>query len=111
MDGPGIQIMSIDNLPTEMPLEASEYFGASLYPFIVELAKGNDQHPVLKGATITTFEGSLTSPHSKLTTSLKKHVKVSKKRVLILGSGYVVPPVVDYLQRNSEFDLTIGNYS
>ena len=39
VDGPGIQIMSIDNLPTEMPLEASEYFGSSLYPFIVELVK------------------------------------------------------------------------
>ena len=37
VDGPGIQIMSIDNLPTEMPLEASEYFGASLFPFVAEL--------------------------------------------------------------------------
>ncbi len=37
VDGSGIQIMSIDNLPSEMPLEASEYFGESLFPFVVHM--------------------------------------------------------------------------
>ena len=39
VDGPGIQIMSIDNLPSEMPLEASEYFGSALYPFVAEIVR------------------------------------------------------------------------
>lgn len=31
--------MSIDNLPTEMPLESSKYFSSSLFPFVVELVR------------------------------------------------------------------------
>ena len=37
VDGPGIQIMSIDNLPSEMPLEASDYFSESLFPFVAQM--------------------------------------------------------------------------
>jgi alpha-aminoadipic semialdehyde synthase len=39
VDGPGIQVMSIDNLPTEMPLEASDYFSTALFPFVVEMVR------------------------------------------------------------------------
>jgi alpha-aminoadipic semialdehyde synthase len=34
IEASGIQIMSIDNLPTEMPLEASEFFSDALSPVI-----------------------------------------------------------------------------
>lgn len=30
------------------------------------------------------------------------------KRVLILGSGYVVPPVIDYLTKQSGVSITVG---
>lgn len=33
----GIQIMSVDILPSELPLESSQHFSDSLYPFIKEL--------------------------------------------------------------------------
>jgi hypothetical protein len=29
--------MSIDNLPTEMPLEASEFFSEALYPIVAKM--------------------------------------------------------------------------
>ena len=109
-DGSGIQIMSIDNLPSEMPLEASEYFSASLYPFVSELVKGNYDHPVLKGAIITK-NGQLTKQHSKLFNAIKKVVDddINKiKRIAILGSGFVVGPVVDYLLNNLKCRITIG---
>jgi alpha-aminoadipic semialdehyde synthase len=35
--GKGIQIMSVDILPSQLPREASEYFGNALTPFITEL--------------------------------------------------------------------------
>lgn len=37
LESNGIQIMSIDNLPTEMPLEASEFFSEALYPVVVQM--------------------------------------------------------------------------
>jgi alpha-aminoadipic semialdehyde synthase len=109
-DSSGIQIMSIDNLPSEMPLEASEYFSESLYPFVSELVKGNYDHPVLKGAIITK-NGQLTKQHSKLYDSIKKVVDDDvneTKRIAILGSGFVVGPVVDYLLDNLKCSITIG---
>lgn len=112
-DGKGIQIMSIDNLPSEMPLEASEYFSESLYPFVVELLKGNYDHPVLKGATIA-VNGKLSKQHSKLHDAIKKvigHQMNEKKQIAILGSGYVVGPVVNYLLKNPNFNITIGIFN
>jgi alpha-aminoadipic semialdehyde synthase len=37
VDGPGVQIMSIDNLPAELPLEASNHFSRCLAPFMHDL--------------------------------------------------------------------------
>ncbi|KAI8847219.1 Saccharopine dehydrogenase-domain-containing protein [Chytridium lagenaria] len=118
-EGNGVQIMSIDNLPTEMPLEASEYFGDALFPFIMELVKGNFNHPVLKKATITTNDGKLEESHTKLYDSIeqfgKPHgigIKVTgRKNVLLLGSGYVAAPLVDYLLRSKDNHITIASNS
>lgn len=32
----------------------------------------------------------------------------NKKRVLVLGSGYVSGPVLEYLTRDSNIDITVG---
>lgn len=37
--GPGLVIMAVDNLPCELPKEASEFFGEVLIPFVPQLAK------------------------------------------------------------------------
>ena len=111
-----MQIMSIDNLPAEMPLEASEYFSHSLFPHIVQLIKGNIGHPVLKRATIAE-DGKLVGRHEKLYESIKKHapdsgakVEPVTKRVLLLGSGYVAGPLVDYLVRDKNTVVTVGPF-
>ncbi|KAJ3101305.1 hypothetical protein HDU96_010059 [Phlyctochytrium bullatum] len=116
-EGKGVQIMSIDNLPTEMPLEASEYFGDALFPFILELVKGNFNHPVLKRATITTNTGKLESGHEKLYPIIEEYgvpqgssIKVTaRKNVLLLGSGYVSAPLVDYLLRSKDVHVTVAS--
>ncbi|KAJ2416281.1 hypothetical protein GGI10_001078 [Coemansia sp. RSA 2530] len=42
IEKPGVQINSIDNLPTELPFEASKHFGDSLYPYAKALVTSND---------------------------------------------------------------------
>lgn len=37
----GVQIMSIDNLPAEIPLESSNFFSTALYPHIVKVKIAN----------------------------------------------------------------------
>ncbi|KAJ3074901.1 hypothetical protein HDU98_009870 [Podochytrium sp. JEL0797] len=109
----GISIMSIDNLPTEMPLEASQYFGDALFPHVKQILKGNFEDPVIKGATITDQEGRLVGGHKGLEGLVREYgqgATVHKKgRVLLLGSGYVSAPLVDYLLRNTHTSVTIAS--
>ncbi|KAJ1567536.1 hypothetical protein HK096_009538, partial [Nowakowskiella sp. JEL0078] len=110
--------MSIDNLPTEMPLEASEYFSSALFPFIKELIKENYDHPVLKRATITEPGGKLAKNYLELVKSIEKYGELNSaqvishsKRVLLLGSGFVAPPFVEYISRNPGYHLTVASFN
>jgi alpha-aminoadipic semialdehyde synthase len=39
ISGNGILLMSIDNLPAQLPREATDYFGNRLFPFISEMLR------------------------------------------------------------------------
>ncbi|KAF9419700.1 hypothetical protein BGZ94_009331 [Podila epigama] len=126
----GVQIMSVDILPSELPLESSQHFSDSLYPFVKELIRDNNSHPVLAGATIAA-DGKLTHAHeglakkldethakeklAKLKASLAAGSKAGssygskQKKVLLCGSGFVAGPLVDYLLRDPNVSLTIAS--
>ncbi|KAF9369461.1 hypothetical protein CPC16_004497, partial [Podila verticillata] len=127
-EAPGVQIMSVDILPSELPMESSQHFSDSLYPFIKELIRDNNSHPVLAGATIAA-DGHLTAAHQNLTkilhdTNAKEKLAKLKatlgsgtsslstpkqKKVLLCGSGFVAGPLVDYLLRDPNISLTIAS--
>lgn len=37
VEGNGILMCSIDNLPAQLPIEATEYFGDRLFPYVWEM--------------------------------------------------------------------------
>ncbi len=41
LDGPGLAVMAVSNLPCELPMEASASFSAALAPFVPQLAHAN----------------------------------------------------------------------
>ncbi|MDQ7007100.1 MAG: bifunctional lysine ketoglutarate reductase /saccharopine dehydrogenase family protein [Acidobacteriota bacterium] len=41
-DGPGPLVLAVDNLPCELPRDASEEFGSALLPFIARLARAHE---------------------------------------------------------------------
>lgn len=106
--GPGVQVLGVENLPSEMPLEASQFFSDRLYPHLVELLSG---HPstVLDNAEICA-NGKLGSKHQHLAPHAASCSVSSReqKRVLLLGSGFVAAPLVDYLVQHN-IHVTIGN--
>lgn len=55
-----ITVMAVDNLPCELPKDASEYFGEMLSSKIVPALIGDDPEDVIRRATITN-EGQLTT--------------------------------------------------
>lgn len=54
-----ITIMAVDNLPTELPRDASEDFGAALMEHVIPALMGNDEDNIIERASITK-DGDLT---------------------------------------------------
>lgn len=119
--GDGVLICSIDNMPAQMPREATEYFGSLLLPYISEILKSDavtpfeeyDAIPTVKNAVIAS-NGKLTPNFEYIETMRKKSMSASKtkvtpgqKKVLILGAGYVSGPVVEYLCRDKNVQVTV----
>ncbi|XP_063783261.1 alpha-aminoadipic semialdehyde synthase, mitochondrial [Pseudophryne corroboree] len=119
VEGNGILMCSIDNLPAQLPIEATEYFGDQLFPYLEEMLTSDarkplDQQsfsPVVRDAVIIS-NGSLTPKYKyiqKLRESREYAQSIAmgtKKRILVLGSGYVSEPVISYLTRDPNVEIT-----
>lgn len=45
VEGSGILMCSIDNLPAQLPIEATEYFGDMLFPYVEEMVSSPERLP------------------------------------------------------------------
>ncbi|WP_452219861.1 NAD(P)-dependent oxidoreductase [Lacinutrix salivirga] len=61
-----ITVMAVDNLPCELPKDASEGFGEMFLEHVIPAFFNNDERGILKRAQITTSEGKLTKRFSYL---------------------------------------------
>ena len=55
----GITVMAVDNLPCELPRDASHGFGKEMMAHVIPLLVGGDRDDMLTNATETTLEGQL----------------------------------------------------
>ena len=65
-DPKAVAVMAIDNLPCELPKDASEDFGEELIRHVLPVLIGKDPDQVIFRATETTLEGELTPQFSYL---------------------------------------------
>ncbi|XP_060633718.2 alpha-aminoadipic semialdehyde synthase, mitochondrial [Anolis sagrei] len=119
VEGSGILMCSIDNLPAQLPIEATECFGDMLFPYIEEMLlsdaseplESQNYSPVVRDAVIAS-NGLLTDKFKyiqKLRESREYTQSLTmdkKKKILILGSGYVSGPVIEYLTRDPNIEIT-----
>ncbi|XP_037539586.1 alpha-aminoadipic semialdehyde synthase, mitochondrial [Nematolebias whitei] len=122
VEGNGILMCSIDNLPAQLPIEATEYFGDRLFPYIWEMLLSDATRPMeeeefspqVRDAVITS-NGVLTPKFEYIEKLREKRQKAQilkksgMKRVLLLGSGYVSGPVVEYLTRDEKTQVTVAS--
>ncbi|PVU95867.1 hypothetical protein BB561_001544 [Smittium simulii] len=117
----GVQMMTIDNLPTELPLESSENFSESLYPIALKMIKNDFNDPVVQKSIITE-NGKLKDEHKHLYSFLNQNNTYSdkisvksneKKKVFLAGSGLVTKPLVNFLlnQKNIQVSIASNNIS
>ncbi len=65
-DPAGITVMAVDNLPCELPRDASEGFGRDLMEHVLPLLIRGDRDDILSAASETTLEGKLHAPYAYL---------------------------------------------
>jgi hypothetical protein len=58
-DENAIGVMAIDNLPCELPRDASEYFGNELIKHIIPALMGDDPDRIIERASETNLSGEL----------------------------------------------------
>ncbi|GFR85423.1 alpha-aminoadipic semialdehyde synthase, mitochondrial [Elysia marginata] len=122
--GDGVLICSIDNMPAQIPREATEYFGSLLFPYVRDMLASDAKSsfddyncsPIVKNAVIAS-NGKLT-PNYEYIADLRTKSTVSShkakltpggERVLVLGAGYVSAPAVEYLTRTSSTSVTLAS--
>uniref|UniRef100_A0A3B3ZUY8 Uncharacterized protein n=1 Tax=Periophthalmus magnuspinnatus TaxID=409849 RepID=A0A3B3ZUY8_9GOBI len=114
VEGNGILMCSIDNLPAQLPIEATEYFGDRLFPYIWEMLPSDATRPLEEEE----FSPQVRDVKSLVLNCLlwfREKAQIMKKsgmkRVLMLGTGYVSGPVVEYLTRDDKTQVTVGESS
>lgn len=127
--------MSVDILPTSLPLESSNEFSKRLLPYLQSLIdpadksqykESLDRATVAKNGTLSKrdawLQPSVDRFYAGITTpaSASKDVPVAeasrskqesfapKKRILMLGSGMVAKPAVDMIANHPGVELIIG---
>ena len=115
---PGILMLAVDNLPTELPKEATTYFGDKLLPHVEAIAKSKfvgvayedmkKDLPAEIFRAVITANGELTPPF-KYIADLRKHTTAHLKKILVLGAGFVARPCLQYLSRTPSHTITVAD--
>lgn len=112
----GVLFCAIDNFATELPKEATQWFGDHLLPFVEAVVKSDptkkyedmtDLPSEIHGAVIA-CHGQLT-PKFKYIEELRKQNEKSFRKILLFGAGQVAGPVVEYLNRNHANEITVAD--
>uniref|UniRef100_A0A671V223 Aminoadipate-semialdehyde synthase n=1 Tax=Sparus aurata TaxID=8175 RepID=A0A671V223_SPAAU len=116
VEGNGILMCSIDNLPAQLPIEATEYFGDRLFPYIWEMLPSDATRPLEEeefSPQVRDVIFVMCLFKSVCLMSFREKAQIMKKsgmkRVLLLGSGYVSGPVVEYLTRDEKTQVTVAS--
>ncbi|KAI8129993.1 mitochondrial, Alpha-aminoadipic semialdehyde synthase [Lucilia cuprina] len=122
--GPGVLVCSIDNMPTQLPREATDMFGELLTPFVNDIIKSDARKPLedenfsypIKSAIIAS-NGKLTENYEYIQELRESNNNRSRhkiegrseadKKVLVLGAGMVSAPLVEWLHREKDVSITV----
>jgi len=108
---PGFCYSSVDNLPTQVAPEASEYFGSKLMPFVKSMLQASNTEKSLQtlfseklqpeiANAIIASDGKL-APRYENIAQLRKSNDNGQKKVLVLGAGMVTGPLISYLDKHN----------
>lgn len=82
MSESGVVLMSIDNLPAQLPREATDLFGSKVFPYIPDLLNLNDNKRLLEECTDvrSTIKDAVITYNGNLTEKFKYIAEMRKQR-------------------------------
>ncbi|XP_014213003.1 alpha-aminoadipic semialdehyde synthase, mitochondrial [Copidosoma floridanum] len=124
--GPGVLVCSIDNMPTQLPRESTDFFGDLLFPYAVDIIQSDARKPLAEHTFIPAVHNAIIVSNGELTPNFqyinelrqqntnrsrqKDQGNVTKNRtVVVLGAGYVSAPLVEYLHRDENLRIIVGS--
>ncbi|XP_044259746.1 alpha-aminoadipic semialdehyde synthase, mitochondrial isoform X3 [Tribolium madens] len=121
-NGPGVLVCSIDNMPTQIPRESTDFFGDLLFPYAQDIMKSNAQQPLESHSFCPAVDGAIIASNGKLTPNYEYIQELRKsamhkassesssveKQVVIVGAGRVAAPLVEYLHRDKSVGITVA---
>ncbi|KAJ1523300.1 hypothetical protein ONE63_001179 [Megalurothrips usitatus] len=122
--GPGVLVCSIDNMPTQLPRESTDFFGDLLYPYALNIIQSDATVPLEKQSFAPAVYGAIIASNGKLTPNFeyiqelrnqnsrskqKEYKEETSQRALVLGAGYVSAPVIEYLNRDKNLAVTVAS--
>lgn len=122
--GPGVLVCSIDNMPTQLPREATDMFGELLTPFVGDIVKSDAKRSLEEENFAFPIKSAIIASNGKLTenfeyiqelresNSYRSRHKIegrseAHKKVLVLGAGMVSAPLVEWLHREKDVLITV----
>nr|CAD7574550.1 unnamed protein product [Timema californicum] len=124
--GPGVLVCSIDNMPTQLPLESTDFFGEMLYPYALDILQSDALLPLEQHNFLPAVHGAIIASNGKLTPNFEYIQELRTmstrswhkagspreggcRRIVLLGAGYVSAPVVQYLHKEHNVHITIAS--
>jgi alpha-aminoadipic semialdehyde synthase len=86
--GPGILVCSIDNMPTQLPREATDFFGDLLLPHVFDVLQSDATKPFEEHKFTNVIEGAVITSNGKLTKNFEyiQDLRNQRKWVFIVHS-------------------------
>ncbi|XP_054290330.1 alpha-aminoadipic semialdehyde synthase, mitochondrial-like isoform X1 [Macrosteles quadrilineatus] len=126
--GAGLLVCSIDNMPTQLPRESTDFFGDLVMPYAVDILQSDATKPLESHNFDTVVANAIIASNGKLTPKFEyiqdlrqesncfrrsRHKMPdavgSTKKILVLGAGRVSSPLVKYLNRDENVHITLGS--
>ncbi|GAA5960892.1 hypothetical protein JCM3765_007527 [Sporobolomyces pararoseus] len=115
---PGIQISSVEILPSALPLDATNKFSTAVLPYVRELlvssskpatasSSSSEISAALERATLAR-DGKLEKQHEWLYGLLEQKL-VKKQRAVVLGAGLVAGPAIRTLANQKNLEVIVAS--
>lgn len=88
--GPGILVCSIDNMPTQLPREATDFFGDLLLPHIFDVLQSDATRPFEDHKFSSVIEGAVITSNGKLTKNFEYIQDLRNQRAYVLLSFLIL---------------------